>query len=220
MNYESDTISVEDAPPLIMRTAPHDYLPIMTSIIEDGAVTVGLEIKAHGGYLQATGAAKRHPKDLPNAEIGLALAQARAFRAAAEELERITNDRVAKIDLDQRNERELLRLQEKLNEAVQRMESEDGWMAHEEDLVLGADPDIQLVDEEDDSWRMWLAKAALAPIEGSLGASKSSVVENLYPYTVGQLADMSDDEMMEFYGIGVTTVMKIRKAIEDFRADQ
>lgn len=213
MNYEHEYVTYappgEDAPPLIMRTAPHDYLPIMTSIIEDGAVTVGLEIKAHGGYLQATGAAKRHPKDTPNAEIGLALAQARAFRAAAEELERITNDRIQKIDRDQQAERDLLAIQDKLNKALAEMESKTGWVSDELD-------DGDDIDWEDDSWEEMPASELLVhPVV--YGRAAVGVQEWSDIWTVGELDVYSEEELTEFQGVGPATATRIREAIDKLK---
>lgn len=222
MNYEHKYITYETPEtasfplPLIMRTARHDHLPTMTSVITDEAVTIGLEIQAHGGFLQATGAAKRHPKDTPNSEIGLALAQARAFRAAAEELERITNERVQRIDREEYSKRALQRMQEKINETMAKMEFQtQREFLDQEDL--DADPDILLVDEEDeDSWKETPATDLLVhPVV--YGRAAAGVRDWAYLWTIGELDVYSEEELTEFEGVGPATAKRIREAIDKLK---
>lgn len=96
-------------PQLIMQTPPHPFLPSVTSHLEDDAATVGIRILALGGEIHAVGAAKRHPNDEPDTEIGLALATARAMRAAAGELERGAWTAINQRNAAARQEREMRR---------------------------------------------------------------------------------------------------------------
>lgn len=73
--------------PLVAYTDGFRGLPRVT-VIQDGDVTsVAAEMDTFGGTIHAVGSARRHPRDVPDSDIGVALATARAVRALADLIE-------------------------------------------------------------------------------------------------------------------------------------
>lgn len=64
------------------------------TVLTDEVVAVELTVQTYGQEFTGKGWAKKHPKDRPNAEVGLALATSRALLDAAEQLTTYAQERI------------------------------------------------------------------------------------------------------------------------------
>lgn len=95
--------AVATSRPLIQARGPLDDLPAQTLLTEADATVFGLEIEVGDFYLQATGSSKRKGTDPPDRQLGIILAQARAYASASEALLKEAIARVERNDEHRKN---------------------------------------------------------------------------------------------------------------------